>query len=208
MSQSAATASKSALGRIAKHDQVIFFCCDVQERFRKIIDRMPHVINVTSLMTKVSKTLGIPMVVTEQYPEKLGKTVEEVSSIEGFPTVVEKFRFSMVTEEVQKIMDAHKDRKTAVMFGIEAHVCVQQTTLDLLAKGYDVHVLADGVSSQRTLDRSVALRRMEKAGAFLTTSESLVFEILQDAKSEHFRAVSALIKDQNLKDVPELISSL
>lgn len=96
-------------------------------------------------------------------------------------------------------MDATPQRKSIVLFGIEAHVCVQQTALDLLEQGYDVHVLADGVSSQRVHDRSVALRRMAQAGAHVTTAESLIFMLLASAEHPQFRTIAGLIKEHGKK---------
>lgn len=101
----------------------------------------------------------------------------------------------MLTEEVQAKLNTFPERKTIVLFGIEAHVCVQQTALDLLEKGYDVHVLVDGVSSSRALERAVALRRMAQAGAFLTTAESLIFMLCGSAGHPQFRTISGLIKE-------------
>ncbi len=99
-------------------------------------------------------------------------------------------------------MNATPERKSVVLFGIEAHVCVQQTALDLLEQGYAVHVLVDGVSSSRAHDRAVALRRMENAGAYLTTAESLIFMMLGSAAHPHFRAISTLIKEHGAKENP------
>lgn len=87
-----------------------------------------------------------------------------------------------------------KERRSAVLFGLEAHVCVQQTTLDLLAQGFDVHIVVDGVSSQLASDRSVALARLQQAGAFLTTSESVLMELIRGKEHEHFKPISNLLR--------------
>merc|ERR1739841_259983 len=92
----------------------------------------------------------------------------DISSVKGVANVFEKTRFSMCTAEVMQHLDSMKARKAAVIFGLETHVCVQQTVLDLLQRGYQVHVLADGVSSQRPTDREVAIERMRQSGAFIT----------------------------------------
>ena len=88
-----------------------------------------------------------------------------------------------------------EERQIFVLFGVETHVCVLQTTLALCAAGQTVYVVVDGVSSQRTGDRAIALRRIENAGAILTTAESLAMEILQDSKHEAFRAHGKLNKE-------------
>lgn len=81
-----------------------------------------------------------------------------------------------------------------MLFGLEAHVCVQQTTLDLLERGYDVHVVVDGVSSQLVSDRAVAFARLQQAGAFLTTSESVLMELIRGKEHEHFKQISGLLR--------------
>lgn len=85
-------------------------------------------------------------------------------------------------------------RRSAVLFGLEAHVCVQQTTLDLLEQGYDVHILVDGVSSQLVADRAVAFARLQQAGAFLTTSESVLMELIRGKEHAHFKPIAGLLK--------------
>ena len=97
-----------------------------------------------------------------------------------------------MTESVWKAVEGYN---TAVIFGLETHVCVQQTCLDLLEKGYEVHVVADGCSSQRQFDRNTALERLRASGAFVTTSESVLFMLMKDSKYEHFKAISGLVKD-------------
>ena len=93
------------------------------------------------------------------------------------------------------VWQAVEGYKTAVIFGMETHVCVQQTCLDLLERGFEVHVVADGCSSQRGFDRLNALERLRNSGAFVTTSESVLFMLMKDSKYEHFKAISALVKD-------------
>jgi maltooligosyltrehalose synthase len=86
--------------------------------------------------------------------------------------------------------------RSVALFGIEAHVCVLQTALDLRDAGYDVHVVADGVSSTRQADRAIAFERMKQAGCFFTTSESLVFQLCETAQFPRFKEVSALMKEK------------
>jgi nicotinamidase-related amidase len=109
---------------------------------------------------------------------------------------VEKTCFTMLAPQVKQWLESPElqRRRSAVIFGLEAHVCVQQTTLDLLERGYDVHVLVDGVSSQVVSDRAVAFARMQGAGAFLTTSESVLMELIRGKEHEHFKPISALLK--------------
>jgi isochorismate hydrolase len=106
----------------------------------------------------------------------------------------------MLTEQVQEHLTS-LNKSSYVLFGIEAHVCVQQTALNLLEQGHDVHIVADGVSSQQPYDREIALHRMSQAGAFLTTAQSASFMLMQSADHANFKAVSKLtvehMKKQN-----------
>lgn len=93
-----------------------------------------------------------------------------------------------------KVTDDSAEGPSVVLFGIEAHVCVQQTALDLLRMGYDVHVVADGTSSQNESDRAFAFERLRQCGAFITTYESVLFQLLGDAKHPHFKLVQPIFK--------------
>jgi isochorismate hydrolase len=102
----------------------------------------------------------------------------------------------MLTEEVQQHFQS-LNRTQVVLFGIETHVCVLQTCLDLIAADYNVHVVVDSVSSQRSHDRTVALHRMSQAGAYMTTVESVLFQLLRDSTHPCFKQISTLIKARN-----------
>lgn len=180
------------------------FLCDLQEKFRPVIHEMDAAIDTSRLMLQASIELGLPVAVTEQYPRGLGHTVSELRRL-MLPdhTVVEKVTFSMLcagenedpasTAAMEAFMVEHNIRKV-LLCGVETHVCVLQTTLDLLAMGIDVTIIVDGVSSQRPTDRSVALDRLAKAGAVLSTAEATLFQLLGDAKAHHFKAVSKLVR--------------
>lgn len=150
---------------------------------------------------------------TEQYPERLGATVSDLSALlpATGSNVFAKTRFSMCTEEVT----AHLENlgcTSVIICGLETHICVLQTSLDLMQKGIDVHVCVDGVSSKRTFDRSVsrrcvvasssraqvALTRLVNSGAVVWTAESLLFELLGDSKHPMFKALQPLIKENAL----------
>ena len=115
-------------------------------------------------------------------------------------TVFDKILFSMTTPEVEKYLkEVCQILKSLVLFGIEAHVCVQQTALNFLEKGYDVHVIADSTSSRSMTDRMIAFERIRQSGGFITTSESVLFSLLKDAKNAKFREVQKLV----LQPAPE-----
>ncbi|KAI8148746.1 Isochorismatase-like protein [Fennellomyces sp. T-0311] len=144
-------------------------------------------------MIKASKHLDIPVVVTEQYPKAFGPTVQELDISDAALTLT-KTKFSMLLPEVESLLKKN-NTKSIILVGIESHVCVLQTALDLLENNYDVHVVADGVSSQNPSEIGIALQRMRSAGATITTSESLMFQLVQDAKHEKFKGISALVKE-------------
>lgn len=185
---------KMAAPRIGKlfSNKTAFFLCDMQENFRPSIRYFPEIIAVAKRMVDTAKIVGIPVVATEQYPKGLGSTVSEIdmSNIEAIPKTV----FSMVIPEVEVKLRQMQDVKSIVLFGIEAHVCIQQTALELLERDYEVHIVADGVSSRSMTDRMFALERLRQSGAFITTSESVLFSLLGSSKHPNFKEVQALVK--------------
>ncbi|KAJ3092622.1 Isochorismatase domain-containing protein 1 [Quaeritorhiza haematococci] len=171
-----------------------FLLCDIQERFRGLIYQYPLVINTASKMVQASKILDIPLVVTEQNPKALGKTVSELD-VTAAALVDAKTKFSMLTPNVQQYFTSVPHVQNVVLFGIESHVCVLQTCLDFLENNYNVFVLVDGVSSMNSGERGIALSRMAHSGATLTSSESILFQLMQDAKHEKFKLISNLVKE-------------
>jgi len=191
------------LGRLAAGETAVFVC-DVQERFRSVISGYPAVVDVARRMALASKELNLPVIVTEQYPKALGNTVTEVAEVlpEG-SMVVAKTDFSMVVPDVEKKLEALGPHvKNILLLGIETQVCVLQTTIDLIGtyacltgflisdimllvhtdsknfqaeRGYNVHILVDGVSSQRLGDRAAALHRLSQMGAYMATSGEYIF---------------------------------
>jgi len=198
MSSSLATTASRAVGKLSPSNTALLVC-DVQERFRPLIHKMETVVNTTKFMTSVAKELKFPIVVTQQYTKVFGPTItdafEDSNDIGStLAPIFEKKKFSMCTEEcTQHISSLNKT--SFLLVGIEAHVCLQQTALDLLEKGHEVHIIADGVSSQQKYDREIALRRMETSGAYVTTAQSAAFMLLGGADHSNFKAVSKLVKD-------------
>ncbi|OJD24097.1 hypothetical protein ACJ73_04542 [Blastomyces percursus] len=179
--------------------------CDIQEKFRPVIYEFPKLITTTTKLLKAAKPLNIPIYITTQNRARLGATVSEFNPYlnpASNPNVradLDKTLFSMVTPELKACFpttaDGQQEPLDAIIVGIESHICVSQTTLDLLALGHRVYVVADGVSSVNPEERVVALARLRDAGAIVTTSESLLFEIMGDAKHALFRQISGLVKE-------------
>lgn len=194
--------SSSSLGHLDPATTVLFVC-DVQERFRPLIAGFDAVAETSSRLVRGAQALGLPaIVVTEQYPKALGPTVEEIASVlpkrdsssSTSTTVVAKTDFSMLVPDVQRALPA--ETKSVILCGIEAHVCVWQTTLDLRNRNVDVHLAVDGISSQRLGDRELGLARAAQAGAFLCSSEMLLFQLTKGTSNPAFKAVSALAKEE------------
>jgi hypothetical protein len=138
-----------------------------------------------------AKLLDIPVSATEQYPKGLGHTVESLT--DGLGTPVEKLRFSSVPSFDWMSDVTHGGRHQIVVAGMETHVCITQTALDLVARGFDVHVPADAVSARKTLDHDTALRRLQAEGCTMTTWESVLFEWCETAEAAEFKAISKLV---------------
>lgn len=192
--------SPSTVAKLAP-ESTIFFVCDIQSRFRPAIYGFEEVVLTASRMLRVAKVLEIPVLATEQNPKALGSTVPELDLASLGPLFLgapPKSLFSMVIPEVKKHLQ-DRNIKSVVIFGIETHVCVLQSTLDLLADGYDVHVLADGVSSCNKEEIPIALERLRQAGAQITTSESAAFQLIADSSKPNFKAFSGIIKDEKDK---------
>jgi len=173
---------------------------DVQERIDAVMGRSSHRSRIVFLASTF-RHLGLPVLVTEQYPRGLGVTLPEIATACASPAL-EKMTFSCVEDPAIRAALADGDRRQIVVVGIEAHVCVAQTVLDLLQAGYQIHVPHDAVSSRREEDRRWALERLARAGAIVTSTESCAFELLHHCGDEDFRWVSRALKEIPLEAPP------
>jgi nicotinamidase-related amidase len=160
---------------------------DVQEGFRSY-EVFDDVAQSCSKLLQAARIMQLPRVVSEQYPKGLGHSAPELG-LDGEP-VIEKTVFSVVRADGFAL----NGRDQAVVCGIEAHVCVSQTAHDLLQRGIEVHVPADAVGSRHERDYRWGLERLDRAGAVVTTVESVLFELLGRAGTPEFKQVQALIK--------------
>jgi nicotinamidase-related amidase len=166
---------------------------DMQEAFRTAVLDFDEVVRNVATLVRGARILGVPTLVTEQYPKGLGHTVPEVSEHLDV-TPIEKVSFSAV--EANGFPSAlHEARRDQVLLcGIEAHVCVNQTAQDLIADGAEVHVAQDAVTSRTAENRALGLHRMERSGAIATSVETALFELLRQAGTPEFKEVQALVK--------------
>ena len=187
--------AKKGHGRLRK-DSVILVVVDIQERLIPAMREGEKVVEQSSKIIKGFRALDIPILVTQQYTKGLGESVEAVrDAFDGIFSYIEKSAFSVMGEPSFKEVLAHTYRKTVVLIGVEAHVCVLQSALDMIEEGYEVFLVTDAISSRKETDEVPALSRMKDAGVVLTTVESALFELLDnDSKSDTFKTISKLIK--------------
>ncbi len=176
-------------------ERSVLVVVDFQEKLLPHIHGHAGVVRKAGLLAFAARRLGIPLVVTEQYPKGLGPTVREVREACGSFEPVEKNCFSCAGSAAFMGRLREAGRSQAVIAGIETHVCVAQTAVDLAEAGFTVHVAADACGSRFPRDAELALRRMEAAGVVVTGAEAAVFEWLREAGTDAFRAVSARIKE-------------
>jgi nicotinamidase-related amidase len=163
---------------------------DVQEGFRKALPEFEQVAKATATLVRGAEALGVPVLITEQYPKGLGETAREVA--DALPDGLEPLEKVIFSAAEADGFDL-KGRDQALVCGIETHVCVNQTTLDLLAGGTEVHVAEDAVSSRFPDNKRIGLTKMEQAGAVLTSVETALFELLGRAGTDEFKTVQKLI---------------
>ena len=166
---------------------------DMQDKLLPAIHEAEAVTAAVGRIIRACRVLEVPILVTEQYPAGLGPTCSAVKQLLGTVKPVEKLRFSACVEPVMAQL-AKLGRTDILVVGIEAHVCVQQTVLDLIRAGHVPHLCADAVSSRRVLDRDTAIARMRQAGAIITTVESALFEIQTQASGDTFKPLLKIVK--------------
>jgi len=167
---------------------------DIQEKLFPHMHESEELLRRTSILLEGLKVLQIPMMLTEQYPKGLGPTLEPVSMQLGKHEVLEKIAFSCCGDPAFMSHLRSLNRSTIIVCGIEAHVCVLQTVLDLIEEDFTPVVVEDCISSRNPEDKRVALERMRSEGALISTSESLLFELTKVAGTEEFKAISRLVK--------------
>ena len=177
-----------------KREQAAALIIDIQERLFPHMDQQNELLRKCTILVNGLKVLNIPMVLTEQYPKGLGNTIEEISGLMQKDTRIEKIAFSCCDEPAVMGNTAIRNHKTIIICGIEAHVCVLQTVIDLYEAGYTAVVVEDCISSRNPEDKRIAVERMRAEGAVITSCESILFELARVAGTEEFKAISRLVK--------------
>ena len=175
-------------------DQTALLVIDMQERLMPTIAQRERVTANAAILLRMAAVLGMPYMVTEQYPQGLGRTVDAVSrAMTDQSRRIEKTRFSACVELVHEQLLAWR-RGTVIVCGVEAHVCVLQTSMDLLATGRQVFIVTDAVSASQSDQIPFAFERMTRAGAVLTGVMSAMYELLGDSTNPAFSACLEMAK--------------
>lgn len=173
-----------------EREQTAALVIDYQEKLVPVMHKKKQLIQNSSILLAGLKLLGIPMVVTQQYTKGLGMTIKDITEAAGTEEYIDKISFTAFDSVEEKI----RDKKFVIVCGIEAHICVLQTVIDLVAAGYIPVVVEDCISSRKPSDRKSAIKRMRDEGAIVTTYESLLFELLQVAGTDESKRIQRLIK--------------
>ena len=176
---------------LVERGDCVLVVVDIQEKLLNVINQKEQILDNALKLVRFANIVGLPVLVTEQ--EKLGPTVPALADeIKDFEPIMKlDFDAYQVPEFTKSLVDL--DRETVIVAGIESHICVTQTTLSLLPF-FDVHVIADAVSSRTSENKEIALRRMSDYGATISSTEMFIYECLRRAGTEEFREVLKLIK--------------
>lgn len=168
---------------------------DMQEKFRPIMANFDELTARIVVMVQGCKLLNVPIIVTEQYPQGLGRTAHEIKAhLPETLKPIEKLTFSSCGVPEFDLQLREKHIEQVMLVGIEAHICVSQTAHDLLQLGYQVHLISEAISARFPHNREVAFEKMQRAGAIFSSVEMSLFELMKASNAEEFRAVQQLIK--------------
>lgn len=175
-------------------DHVALIIVDVQGKLARLVYQSDRLFDNLQKLIRGAQVLGLPILVTEQLPEKLGATAPELVALFDEFRPIRKKTFSCAGNEEFNAALSALGRHQLLLAGIEAHVCVYQTALDLLAAGYAVHLVTDAVSSRTADNRALGIERIKQAGAILTSTEMALFELLKVADGSAFKQIIQIIK--------------
>ena len=175
-------------------DKTALVIIDVQEKLSRVMHEKEKLFENLQKLVKGAKLLNIPIIITEQNPNGLGPTVSEIAPLLTDIKPVTKFSFSCCSEEPFLRQLEMLNRKQVLLAGIETHVCVYQTAVDLIEAGYEVHTVVDCVSSRTLENKNLALDKMKSEGANLTSVEIALFELLKTAANPKFKELSKIVK--------------
>ncbi len=175
-------------------DNTVLLIIDVQGKLAHLMHEKEILFDNIRNTINGAQVLGIPILVTEQYPAGLGPTIPEVAGIFEKPNTISKTSFSCCGDDrfMQILDDLHPE--TVLVAGIETHVCVYQTVRDPLKANYAVQIIADAVSSRTKYNKQIGMKKIIKAGAEITSVETVLFEMLREAGGEKFKKILEIVK--------------
>lgn len=171
----------------------VLLVIDIQERLVVAMQKQEEVIKNTQNLVAAAELLKIPTILTEQYPKGLGATIDDITQDHEFHLILEKTAFSAFTPALEKALQELGEVKIVVA-GMETHVCVWQTVRDLRAAGYEVHLASDAMSSRTEANHVNGLNLMQRTGAVVSNTETILFDLIKDAQHSAFKTISQLIK--------------
>jgi len=175
-------------------DNCLLLVVDIQEAFAPHIADLDDVIERTRVMIEAANLLEIPIVATQQYPRGLGQTVPAIREALGEQQYYDKLAFSCCQDQAIRDCLLATGRSQFLLVGIETHVCIAQTALDLLALGLKPYLAGDAISCRRPTDAATALARLQAAGVIVTTTEAAILEMTVSSDHPAFRKISKLLK--------------
>ncbi|MCF4173655.1 hydrolase [Vibrio sp. McD22-P3] len=177
-----------------EQDNTQLMIIDVQGKLAQIMHDKEHLFANLNTLTKAAQLMELPIVWVEQIPDKLGHTIDEVRQELPHLSPIAKDVFSAWGEIAVQETLQRNNRKQILLVGIEAHICVHQTACDLMDQGYEVHLVVDAISSRAPENKELAIQRLSKQGAVLTSTEMALFELQKIAQGDQFKQLLKLIK--------------
>lgn len=179
------------LGLIKKENTALLVI-DVQERLMAVVQDTQLIFDNVNRLIKGAEVLNVPIIVTEQYPKGLGNTCAAIELPED-TQAIEKICFSCMQSDAVVKQLKEKGITTLILCGAETHICVLKTALEAIENGLEVHVIADAVSSRTHSNKQIGLERMRHAGAFIASTEMILFQMIDEAGNDVFKIISKLI---------------
>ena len=169
---------------------------DIQERLLPPIFEKERMVRNSQLLIRLARILDLPVLLSTQYSKGLGSTISEIASLLPDATPLEKNEFGCFNNEAYcaRVKSLPGDRNTLLLCGMESHICVMQTALGALSSGYIVHVAADAVSSRTELNWKIGLDRMRAAGAVISSTEMMIYELLRTSSGPAFKEMLKYLK--------------
>lgn len=175
-------------------ENAVLVIIDYQDKLFRVMQNQERTLQNLLKLIKGTLVMDVPVILTEQYPAGLGPTLPEITQLLPAIQPVEKLCFSCCGEErFQRELES-LNRKQVLLSGIEAHICVYQTAMDLLKLGYEVHIVVNCISSRELENKEVCLMKMSNVGINLTTTEMALFELLKVAERDKFKQISRIVK--------------